>query len=575
MSMLKHLLHMSCLLLFAWSSVSLAATATVDRNPVSINEDFRLTVEVSGDANSDPDFSVLDKDFEVLGSSQGQQFQFINGQSSHTRQWTLTLMAKNTGELTIPPITVGQEKTEAIGLQVLPADAVNSRSDTAQAGQQNNLMIEVVSSAEEVYVNSQFILSVRIMSRIPIVAAELSNPEPAGVPVIMDVIGEDRNYTTTVNGQRYEVVERSYAISPQEAGGLSIPPLLFQARVQTRSSDPFDIFSRGNDIRRMRSEPVQVKVLPAPDMPAGQYWLPVEQLTLAQAWSEDAKTMEVGQPVTRTVSMIAVGIGDKQLPDFPEATIPGVGIYPDRAELTSRVGKNGVTSSKRQDITYIPSRPGNYALPTIEIPWWDTVEKQWKTASLPGKTITVAAAAGKPASTPAAQQVSLDNDAGPEQEATGGPTLALSSQSVAMIDNPFFWTTIFFAAAWLATVFMAMRRRTPRAQDTQAQKNVSAIRPKVSVSRIRQAYENNDQAAAVSALLEWGAAIWPHDPPANLGALAKRVDAQSAQWIMKLESARYSKHPENWRGKPYWEKLKPRHDEQSTDTDSVLEKMVP
>ena len=53
-------------------------TARLDRNPVSLDESFHLVYEADSDVD-DPDFSVLDHDFEILSSSQSTNMRSING----------------------------------------------------------------------------------------------------------------------------------------------------------------------------------------------------------------------------------------------------------------------------------------------------------------------------------------------------------------------------------------------------------------------------------------------------------------------------------------------------------------
>ncbi len=86
------------------------------------------------------------------------------------------------------------------------------------------------------------------------------------------------------------------------------------------------------------------------------------------------------------------------------------------------------------------------------------------------------------------------------------------------------------------------------------------------IAAIRQAYLENDADAARQALLHWGAAAWPNDPPGNLSRLAARCPSQVQRHILKLEEALYSPTPIVWNEQPIWELLRDldparRHDE--------------
>lgn len=52
-------------------------TAQLDQSPVPVNQSFQLTYSVQGSADGDPDFSPIQKDFQVLGRSQSTQMEII------------------------------------------------------------------------------------------------------------------------------------------------------------------------------------------------------------------------------------------------------------------------------------------------------------------------------------------------------------------------------------------------------------------------------------------------------------------------------------------------------------------
>ena len=58
--------------------------------------------------------------------------------------------------------------------------------------------------------------------------------------------------------------------------------------------------------------------------------------------------------------------------------------------------------------------------------------------------------------------------------------------------------------------------------------------------------------AAARALLDWGTATWPEQPPRSLAALATRVD-QGAEAIQELETSLYSAASRDWSGQPLWQ----------------------
>ena len=59
--------------------------------------------------------------------------------------------------------------------------------------------------------------------------------------------------------------------------------------------------------------------------------------------------------------------------------------------------------------------------------------------------------------------------------------------------------------------------------------------------------------AAIKALLQWAAARWPDAPPRSLGALAGRVDDETAKPVRELERVRYAPEKGEWTGQDLWE----------------------
>ncbi|MCU7960610.1 MAG: BatD family protein [gamma proteobacterium symbiont of Bathyaustriella thionipta] len=559
------------LLLLASSQAALAAVqASVDRKHINFNESFNLVINLSGDSSGEPDLQELKKNFEVLSTSQSSSYQWINGDASHNKQWKISLMAKQPGQQSIPAIPVGSEQTRAIPIQVSDAPPAGKKDSSGKA---QNLMLETSLSARQTYVDSPIVLSVRIVSRVNINSASLSEPDVAGGSALVEQLGDDKRYETVRDGLAYTVIERRYAITPKAAGNMSIAPLLFQARVVS-SSGRFDLFSRNTALRRLRSQAQQIKVLPPPDMPAGRYWLPAKQLSLVENWSLDNGTIKTGQPITRIIMLSAEGISAKQLPDIPNGKVDGLNVYPDKAELNTQTSDQGFISSKQQKIVYIPSKTGSLTLPAIEIPWWDTENKKWQSARLPKHTIQVAAGSGSVAANtattaaaviPASADTSIQQPAAAPQQTAEKASASQTQKQRPLTDNPFFWSTLLLAVAFLLTLIILLRRKPQAVEQPHKPANghsVNRAARKKALLNIKQAYESNDMDAAAKALLCWGEAVWPQQPPTSLGNLAQRVDQESADWIKKLEQARYSPDSTNWRGVPYWQNMQTREEMQ-------------
>jgi hypothetical protein len=82
------------------------------------------------------DFAVLENDFRVSGPSVSQSMQIINGQSSQSTTWQLSLFPRRTGTLTIPAFKVGALSSSAIAIEVQPASQSSGQGTELFSGKQ-------------------------------------------------------------------------------------------------------------------------------------------------------------------------------------------------------------------------------------------------------------------------------------------------------------------------------------------------------------------------------------------------------------------------------------------------------
>ena len=108
------------LLILGNSTVTQAFQATVNRTEVPQGETFLLTLETDDDKSKQiPDLSVLDKDFKVYSVGNAFQSSYVNGVTTHSRQWQIVLMPKKEGKIEIPAIKYGDQVSDPIQLNVV------------------------------------------------------------------------------------------------------------------------------------------------------------------------------------------------------------------------------------------------------------------------------------------------------------------------------------------------------------------------------------------------------------------------------------------------------------------------
>jgi len=569
-------------LLMTSQSVWADVGARLDRDRIYAGDTVTLTIEVEGrDSGSKPDLSALNADFTILGTGTSQQIRIINGERSEKRELRVELDPKHSGTLTIPPLTVGNSSTPALTLEVREQPAAD---DAAAAGQPVFLQTEMEPAETSPYVQQQVLLTTRLYYRVPLVEGSFDAPQPENA--VIERLGEDSQYQTTVNDQHYQVIERHYALFPQQSGTLSIPPVTFTGRVISPSSrrtsgsrvntmmerffggNPFDdsFFSStpfgdpGKRIR-VRSQPLTLEVQTRPDGYSGRHWLPGEQLTLRDSWMQGPPEFRVGEPVTRTIRIEARGLEAAQLPVIEVSKIPGMRLYPEPPVRQNRTDGSGVFGYSEQSIAYVPSQPGKLTLPEIRIDWWDTASSQQQTAVLPAWEINVLPGDGSTATAPPpAPAEPVWQDPGTDNGAAAPETGTPSRQT--RLETWWPWIAVGGSALLILALLLIwlLRRGHPGQIAAVGQavtgKPNTARTPRGGEARqaLERACELNDAQAAARSLLEWAAAIWPEAPPRSLGALGQRLATGTAE-VHALEQALYAPGHETWQGQSLWEAL--------------------
>lgn len=499
-----------------------AVVAAIDRNDVELNESFTLDVTVDTAVDLEPDVSALEKDFYILSRSELRNTTIVNGQISRTRTWTYMLMARQAGDFVIPPIVVGNEQSQPLTVAIAPVQEV-------EPGESDVFVLAEV-DYPETWVQAQILYRIKVYRAVPTRQPRLAEPDISGVDVLVEQLtAEDRSYDSIIDGKNYDVAERVYALFPQASGELRIGPALFEARVLR------DGRITGRKI--FKSEPIDVQVKPIPPAPPGHpnaAWFPAKSVEISEEWSRDPARLPAGEPVTRRVTIDAVSQLSTQIPVLEPVEVDGIKIYPDKPELRVAAVADGVRATRRDQYAMIAVNPGEIRVPAVELPWWDIRENRWRVASLPARTLAVAASA----------------DALPSQEAAARP---VADEPVAAAPPPSpAWRnlSVGLACLWIATVLAWWRsRRKERAPAPPRNELVSAGRLRSSLLTLaRRAAERGDARETKAALLRWARLQWPERPPRSIGEIAARVPAEVGQELLRLSDCSYGPAQAPWDG---------------------------
>ena len=527
----------------------------IDRNPVQVNESFQLVFSLDHSPARDPDFSVLQQHFLVLGNKRSNNISIINGEYQRSVKWTLQLMAKQIGEYVIPAIRFDNERSEPFQVSVQPSSLASLAHD--------KYVLELSVDSSEVHVQSQVILTMRLLSATDIAAYQFGKIPAQDLDLVIEPLGDLRQYQTRIADRAYLVLEQQFALFPQQSGQLDIPPLLAEVRLRSRSA--IDPFNSGGEVHRFRSQPLVINVKPIPPEFDGDYWLPADRVELREKWPADLTGLVAGEPVTRSIVLIADGLTAAQLPEIELQAIDGIKQYPDQPVLQDRRSSEGVRAQRVQKVALIPGSPGIYRVPEISINWWNRATGQLETATLPARELMVAPGVR---TTPTAMLP---------------PTAAAVPQSAPLVLAPgasrfWVWLSLFLACGWLATAvyWWLGRSRSKRSlvASSEAGGNPGNLRDASRV--LRAACEKDDSAATRAALLAWGQALLTPRCVVNLGDLVDLLGDDLAQEIAALNRSRYAGQAALWQGSSLWtlcERLQ--QQETGTTRSAVNEDLIP
>ena len=522
-------------------------TADVDRTVIEEGETFLLTVR-SDDAS--PDLSVLESNFNVLGTSRSSKVSFVNGEVSSEKEWIVTLSPKKTGFSIIPAISAGSESTPPIRIQVVKAKAIN-------AAQGADIFLEVKLDTNTAYVQSEVIYIARLYRAVEIRDGSLTEPEINSA--VVERMGEDVTFQTMRNNRRYQVTERRFALFPQKSGSLAIPPTVFDGKVVvpgpgSRSNDPFDRFFQSQQrLRRVqvKSDALALDVLPQPKNYNGDNWLPAKRLVLSESWSVDPPQFKVGEPITRTLRIEAVGQTGAQLPTFKEFPAHGIKQYVDQPKVETGLLDGSLVGIREEKFAIIPTTSGKLVLPEIRLYWWDTEMDKERTAVIPPKIIDVAPADVVTGSTvPEPEQ--------PPQLEMEQTTLADNISDLQSVENAGYWPwlALTFGIGWLLTIFAWIRQVRKNKLPTKSREISTEIDEKSlkeAKNRLKQACKANDANQAKLALLAWAEAAWPESKTRSLLSVGERLhDSTVIQAVIDLDEVLYSNVGNQWDGDKFW-----------------------
>jgi hypothetical protein len=309
-----------------------------------------------------------------------------------------------------------------------------------------------------------------------------------------------------IDGKRYRVYERHYAVLPIASGALAIGGAAVSGR---------DASGKSIELPAPELTLTVEAAPPASAWPTGASWLPARRVELRE---EDAsvatgtRVLKLGEALTRTLHIEAEGIDAAALPDLAVDT-PGWRVHADAPQLANRVVGHAMVGARSQRLHWVATSGGSLALPALGIDWWNVEARAWRRSELPGATVTVLG--------PVAPNAGTDSPADRRTAKTPHDI----------------WLIALVALSALLSGWAALRRDRLR----------FAWRRWQAKRRLLEACQRHAAADAREALMAWASVRWPDATLRSTADVTSCLPA-AAPVIGHLDTALYGHPMTRWRG---------------------------
>lgn len=503
----------ACLVLLCLLSVGAMAQsprAWLDRDRIALGETVTLNIEVAGDAP--PEYSLLEREFDLSGHSSRREFQLVNGRASTRSLYGVALRPRREGQHLLPALQVGAQRTPPLQLLVTPADA-----GVAVRGN-DDVFIEAEADDQDPYLQQTVGWVVRLYSAVPLVSGELEQPAPAGAS--LQRMGDDAQYTRTLNGRTYTVIERRFLLVPERSGELTLPGAQFEGRGQGGFFE--DMFGDRGGALKARAAPRIIRVRPMPAN-APQPWLPLKSLQLR--YTSTPRELKVGSAATLVLTARADGAIGAQMPELQLPPTDGLQVFAEPPQFDEVFQDGGPRVVVTRRFSLVPSRAGPISLPGPRLDWWDVRAGVGRQATLPALNWQVSG-------TPAVNGAPVASGAGL------GANQTAAAGTAGSVNRLWIVLACVFAALWLLTLLWALQRR--------AATGIASISPGTAIAPpplpvgdikgLTRALDAGDFADVERALL-----ALTSPPAADLDALSARLDSpEQREALAAMQRARWA-----------------------------------
>lgn len=387
------------------------ASAVLEPGVIGLDEMATFTISVTsggfGGLDVHPGFEL--DNFEVAGGPfQSQSQRWVNGTTSSSLQLTWRLRPKGLGTARVRAIALtvdGQalrlsDKEIAVQQQAPPGrqqpprepgasfDPFEDLFERAGGGRRRPvaepdrpkvfLRAELVPAS--VYVGQQSTYTLWLYTQTDVGAFQPTHmPDFKGLWVReIPQPAELKPEWLQQDGERFgRVAMLRRALFPLQAGEFTFEPTEVDLVARVAEIGPFGTPFGSSETLHLKTAALKLAVQPLPPAPAG-FTGAVGELTVSARL--DRAALAVGEAATLTVR--STGRGNLQSLKAPELELPdGLRVFPPRQENSERLTDGTLVSSQEWSYVLVPQHAGTYALPALDLAFFDPSTRQYRSAA--------------------------------------------------------------------------------------------------------------------------------------------------------------------------------------------------
>ncbi|HET6564450.1 MAG TPA: hypothetical protein VFG52_03470 [Xanthomonadales bacterium] len=214
-------------------------------------------------------------------------------------------------------------------------------------------------------------------------AVHFNLPDPAGV-LLMPPQDHPLVSNEAIDGTEYTVQRLELRAWPMRAGDVNIPA--FTASFSYKQN-PLDEQGKPGTVT---TPALQLSVQTPPGAENLGLVISARNLRVKESWQPEPgdDPVKAGSVYTRTIAWSAPDVPGLLFPPFPAGEVDGMGIY-SKQNLQDRDERGVFTGERRDEISYVFQRPGQFTVPATQFTWFDLDSQQLRTESFAAQTFNV------------------------------------------------------------------------------------------------------------------------------------------------------------------------------------------